>query len=532
MNTQLSQDKIIFLTALFVVFVDNGNFFRHVTKVYPLNLQNSGFLVSIIVIFCCFLVILFSLFSSKYTMKPFLIFSILTAAVIAYFTNTYHIIIDDTMIQNIFETNVSESADLISPKLFLYLTLLGLIPAWLISRVKLQPAPLKRTLTTTLIRIVLSLIIIVICLFSFSDFYTSFFREHKPLRYYTNPTYAFYSVGKFIGNKINSGKEPFKQIGLDAKKATGAQGRKLTIVVVGEAARADHFSLNGYSRETNPLLKKEDIINFPNLYSCGTTTATSVPCMFSLLDRDNYSDKKAKSTENVLDVLKHGGVKVLWRDNNSSSKGVADRVDYQSYRNSKTNPICDGECRDEGMLIDLQDYIDNQKEGDVLIVLHQMGNHGPAYFRRYPQNFEQFTPVCKTNQFEECQPEEIINAYDNSLRYTDYFLSRTIALLKQNDGDFQTSLIYMSDHGESLGGNGLYLHGLPYFMAPDAQKHVGALMWFGKKAKESIDTEKLKQVANHPFSQDNLFHTLLGLMQIETSVYQPDADILASFTGK
>ena len=372
---------------------------------------------------------------------------------------------------------------------------------------------------------------IVICLFSFSNFYTSFFREHKALRFYTNPTYAFYSIGKYIGHKIDSGKEPFRRIGLDAKKAADAKGRKLVIVVVGEAARADHFSLNGYSRETNPLLKEKDIINFSSIYSCGTSTAVSVPCMFSMFDRSSYSDKKGKSTENVLDILQHSGVKVLWRDNNSSSKGVADRVEYQNYRNSETNAICDEECRDEGMLLGLQDYIDGQ-QGDLLIVLHQMGNHGPAYYKRYPQKFETFTPVCKTNQLEECRSEEIINAYDNGIFYTDYFLAKTIDLLKQNDGVFQTALVYMSDHGESLGENGLYLHGLPYFMAPDAQTHVGALMWFGKQSKQVIDTTKLKQVANNRFSHDNLFHTLLGLMQIETSAYQAEADILAPVTRK
>lgn len=531
MKLQTSRGTLILLTALFIVLFDNYSFFNNVIKVYPFS-QSSGFLISVFVIFCCFLVILFSLFSSRYTLKPFLIFSILTAAAIAFFANTYQIIIDETMIQNIIETNISESADLVSPRLFIFISLLGLIPTWLIYRVKLKPVTVKKHFVTTFIRIVLALIIIVICLFSFSNFYTSFFRENKPLRYYTNPTYAFYSVGKYFGQKIDSGKEPFKQIGLDAKKAAGTQGRKLAIVVVGEAARADHFSLNGYSRETNPQLEKENIINFSNMYSCGTTTAISVPCMFSQLDRDNYSDKKAKSRENVLDVLKHGGVKILWRDNNSSSKGVADRVDYQNYRNSKTNPICNDECRDVGMLVGLQDYIDSQNQGDILIVLHQMGNHGPAYYRRYPREFEKFIPVCKTNQIERCTPAEVGNAYDNSILYTDYFLTKTIDLLKQNDEVFQTALIYMSDHGESLGESGLYLHGLPYFMAPDAQKHVGALMWFGKQSKQLIDTTKLKQVANNKFSHDNLFHTLLGLMQIETSVYQPGADILNPFVRK
>jgi lipid A ethanolaminephosphotransferase len=521
--------KLIILTSFFLVFADNYRFFINVENVYPISTSTVPFLISVAVVFSCFLVLFFSLFNSRLTLKPVLIFSVLVAAFISYFANSYSAIIDDTMIQNVLETNASESMDLINSKLFLYLFFLGILPAWLIYKVKTPHQTIRRSIISTLTTISISLLIIMIALFSFSKFYTSFFREHKPLRYYTNPTYAFYSAGKYIGNKFNSGKTQIKAIGLDAKKDKTSQGRRLAIVVVGEAARADRFSLNGYEKETNPLLQHEDIINFSNLYSCGTTTAISVPCMFSYLERHNYSDKKAKSTENILDVLARGGVKVLLRDNNSSSKGVADRVLYENYRSPKNNRICDGECRDTGMLVGLQDFINQQAEGDILIVLHQMGNHGPAYSKRYPEAFEKFTPVCRTNQLEECQQEEIGNAYDNAILYTDYFLTQTIELLKQNDGKFQPALIYMSDHGESLGEGGLYLHGMPYFMAPDAQKHVGALMWFGKSAKQQIDTEKLKNVADNDFSQDNLFHTLLGFMRVKTSLYKEEKDILQSF---
>jgi len=178
-----------------------------------------------------------------------------------------------------------------------------------------------------------------------------------------------------------------------------------------------------------------------------------------------------------------------------------------------------------GMLAGLQDFIDGQ-QGDILIVLHQMGNHGPAYYKRYPQAFEVFTPVCANNQLEACRNEEIANAYDNAVLYTDFFLTQVIRLLKRNDNVFQTSLIYMSDHGESLGEGGLYLHGMPYFIAPDEQKHVAAFMWFGQSAKNAIDTEALQQVAGNRFSHDNLFHTLLGLMKVKTSIYAAGKDIL------
>ncbi|MFK5925136.1 MAG: phosphoethanolamine--lipid A transferase [Desulfuromusa sp.] len=529
MNIKISRVKLIILTSLFLVFADNYRFFINVKHVYPISTSNFPFLISVAVVFSCFLVLFFSLFNSRWILKPILIFSVLVAAFISYFANSYSVIIDDTMIQNVLETNASESLDLINGKLFLYLFLLGILPAWLIYKVKTPIQTIRRSLISTTATISISLLIIIIALFSFSKFYTSFFREHKPLRYYTNPTYAFYSAGKYVGNKFDSRETQLQAIGLDAKKDEASEGRRLAIVVVGEAARADRFSLNGYEKITNPLLRDEDIINFSNMYSCGTTTAISVPCMFSYLERNNYSDKKAKSTENILDVLARSGVKVLWRDNNSSSKGVADRVLYQDYRTSENNKMCDGECRDVGMLVGLQNFIDQQQEGDILIVLHQMGNHGPAYFKRYPEAFEKFTPVCRTNQLEECQQEEIGNAYDNAILYTDYFLTQTIALLKQNDGKFQPALVYMADHGESLGEGGLYLHGMPYFMAPDAQKHVGALMWFGESAKQEINTERLKKVASNDFSHDNLFHTLLGLMRVKTTLYEKEKDILRFF---
>ena len=155
-----------------------------------------------------------------------------------------------------------------------------------------------------------------------------------------------------------------------------------------------------------------------------------------------------------------------------------------------------------------------------------MGNHGPAYYKRYPKEFEKFTPVCKTNQLEQCTQEEVSNAYDNAILYTDYFLSKVINFLKPYSNTHETAMLYMSDHGESLGENGIYLHGLPYFMAPDEQKHISSLIWFGDEFKNDMDMEKLNSYKNKQFSQNNLFHTLLGLFEVETGVYKKDMDIL------
>ena len=530
----ISQYKaIIFSSILFVLFY-NFSFFENVFKTYPLESTSIFNLISVVILLISLTIFFFTLLSSRYTTKPLLILTFFVSAFTAYFMDTYHVVIDDGMIRNSLETNLEESSDLFSFQLVLYVFLLGLLPSYFIYKIKIDYSTFKKEFFAKLKVLTLSLSVILIILFSFSKFYTSFFREHKPLRYHVNPIYWIYSIGSYINKTLNSEPIVLKEIGRDAKitpeKTLEEEEKKeLIIMVVGEAARADRFSLNGYSKETNPLLKQEkDVINFSNMYSCGTATAESVPCMFSIFDRADYDYKKGKSTENILDVLKNTNkVQILWRDNNSDSKGVALRVDFEDYRTSQTNTICDDvECRDEGMLVGLDEYIKKHKDKDILIVLHQMGNHGPAYYKRYPKEFEKFTPVCKTNQLEQCTQEEVSNAYDNAILYTDYFLSKVINFLKPYSNTHETAMLYMSDHGESLGENGLYLHGLPYFMAPDEQKHIGSLIWLGGEIKEDIDLEKLNFYKNKQFSQDDLFHTLLGLFEVETDVYKKDMDIL------
>lgn len=521
---RFSRLQFIVSLSLFFVLFYNTAFFLKVSAIYPISLENSGFLISVAIVLTCVIAILLLVVTNRYTLKPIAIVLLISSSLTSYFMQTYNVILDETMIQNTLETNFNESMDLLTIKLLVYLIVLGLIPSWVVYKIRIEYKSVKYELWATCKAIVLCLSLGALLLFSFNKFYTSFFRENKPLRYYTNPTYYLYSMGKYVYETFYKQEATLQPLGRDAKR-TASDVKRLSIVVVGEAARANRFSLNGYERATNPLLEKESIINLSNVSSCGTSTAISVPCMFSHLERRNYSDTVAKNTENVVDIAKHAGISVLWRDNNSDSKGVAVRVSYEDFRSSQNNTICDEECRDEGMLVGLQEYINAQK-GDVLIVLHQMGNHGPAYYKRYPKAFEQFTPTCKTNQVEQCTTEEIGNAYDNAILYTDYFLSKTIALLKANDEQYETALIYMADHGESLGEKGLYLHGIPYFMAPDEQTHVGALMWFGTKAQKRIDTQTLRQKAGENYSHDNLFHTILGLTGIETAVYDKAKDIL------
>lgn len=524
MKIRHTTNVIIPAAAIFIILFDNTAFFRNVSMVYPpAEGSNLLYTLSLATGATGGIVLLLALLASRLTLKPLLVTFLMAGAILGYFMDTYNVVIDSTMIQNLLETNVNESHDLISFKLLTTIFLLGILPSLAVCVISIQPFPLRTTVISRLKLIGIALLLILTPVIAFGQFYASFFREHKILRHYANPTFAIYSTYKYL--KKNTGSAPVivQSIGADAKIFETDKDRELIIVVVGEAARADRFSLNGYERKTNPLLSREDVIFYPNVQSCDTSTATSVPCMFSDLTRNEFSSKKASSKENVLDIAKRAGVSVLWRDNNSDSKGVALRVTYEDYQNPDNNTICDEECRDEGMLVGLQEYIDAQKN-DILIVLHQMGNHGPAYYKRYPKDFEQFIPVCRNNQLEQCSPDEINNAYDNCILYTDSFLSKTIDLLKKNDPRFETAMFYISDHGESLGEHGVYLHGMPYPLAPEAQKNIAATLWFGENF--HIDRDILKSEANQPYSHDNLFHTLLGALEIHSESYVSALDIL------
>jgi lipid A ethanolaminephosphotransferase len=521
----LSQTRLNLLTSLFWALLCNFSFFRQVLGVYPLDARNAAFLLSLFAGLTAFLFLFLTLISTRWTIKPVLTLLLLTASMTTYFIDTYHVVFDHTMIRNIVETNLHEATDLFSFKLLGYGVLLGVLPTLALWRFRVADLPWRRAILHKLRDTAIAIVVVLGLVLLFSPFYTSFFREHKPLRSFTNPTFLLYSIGKYINKNFSVAPRQVKPLGTDAKIPATDLDRELIILVVGEAARADHFSLNGYQRPTNPRLQRNDVISFRQMYSSGTSTAFSVPCMFSNIPREQFSERKGAANENLLDVLVHAGVNVLWRENNSDSKGVAVRVPNADYKTPKNNQVCDIECRDEGMLVGLQDYIDTHPKGDIVIVLHQMGNHGPAYYKRYPKTFATFTPTCDTNQLEECTNEEIGNTYDNAILYTDYFLDQVIALLKKNTSHFETAMFYMSDHGESLGEYGIYLHGLPYAMAPENQKHVASVLWFGDSF--HIDQQAVRRKADTPLSHANFFHTVLGLMEIQTSVYKNKLDILS-----
>lgn len=505
------------MVPAFLLLTGNWTFFNNVIDVYPVFDGNVFFILSLGVFCYCLITLLALTFSLIIPARFVLSAFILVAAATGYYADQLGIVIDDDMIRNLIETNIREAIDLINIGFLTRFFTLGVLPVLLIWWLPYQRATIITEIRYKLQTAAIIIGLVVLCMAPLTDYYASFFREHKPLRYYSNPAYPIYSTGKYISQKIKSTEEKkFIYLTTSALREPGDAGNGLVIMVVGETARADRFSLNGYAKNTNPKLSKiENIISYSDISSCGTSTIISVPCMFAHDTRETFDRSNSDNKQNLLDILKLAGVNVLWRDNNSDSKGVANRVTYEDFKSSAINPVCNPECRDIGMLDGLQTYIDQQK-GDILIVLHQMGSHGPAYFKRYPPEFEKFTPACTTVELSKCSTEEINNAYDNTIVYTDFFLSKVIEFLKKNTPAYETSMLYVSDHGESLGEKNLYLHGLPYLFAPKEQTQVPVIIWVGDSS--DIDYDQTVSIKDNISSHDAIFSTLLSIFEIDANI--------------
>ncbi|RON79730.1 phosphoethanolamine transferase [Pseudomonas fluorescens] len=470
-------------------------------------------------------------------LKPLLTVIFLISAGVAYFMSQYGVMIDAGMLRNFAETNATEVRDLLSLKLFAYILLLGMLPSWLLWKVPVNYRRWHRELISKVIVGVASVAVIGGVALANYQGLSSLFRNHHEIRLMLVPSNYIGASAGYLREQVVSARQPFIKIGEDAERNPDVklQPRKsLTVLVVGESARAENFGILGYHRDTTPTLDKEaGLIAFTDVHSCGTETAVSVPCMFSNMGRKDYDASKAKNEEGLLDVLKRAGIDVIWRDNQSGCKGTCDRVTLQDVSNLKDPALCaNSECRDEILLQGLQSFIDHLDK-DTVLVLHQMGSHGPEYFKRYPKEYEHFTPVCESNALNNCSRESIVNGYDNTLVYTDHVLSSLIDVLRSNQDKVDTAMLYLSDHGESLGEYNLFLHGTPYMLAPEQQKHVAMLAWFSDNYQKaySVDTHCLQMSRDKPLSQDNLFHSMLGLLEVKSKVYQPDLDMFAGCRG-
>nr|WP_316654483.1 phosphoethanolamine--lipid A transferase [uncultured Gellertiella sp.] len=522
------------LVGLWMLVLCNNSF-------WPLAYRDFGgwngvfisFVLSISFLLLCGLLTL----SVKYLFKPLAILLLLTAAAASYFTDTFGTIINESMIDNAMTTNAREAGALISTRFLIHFALYGLLPVALLLFVRLRHEDMPRKVAGNLKLLVPMLAATGAMVYLHLGAFIITIRQDNLLMQTLNPVAPIAGAWNWVHTRLTESTLVAAPLGLDARKGpviSGAKKPVITVLVTGETGRAMNFSLNGYGRKTNPELEKLDIINYPDVTSCGTDTAASVPCMFSNLTRANYSESAVKASENLLDVVRHAGMDAIWWDNNTGSKGVADRSTYVPFMDTRDPLLCpNDECRDSVFLERLAEKLAGTTK-DTLLVLHQIGSHGPAYYRRYPDDLRAFTPDCRTPDLPKCSLEEVRNAYDNSIVATDRFLADVIGILKKNDDHLSSALLYASDHGESLGENGLFLHGAPYAFAPKEQTHVPMITWYSPSygALMGIDHACLAKQAGNAYSHDNWFHTALGMLDIQTSVYNGALDLYRTCRAK
>ncbi|WP_225073665.1 phosphoethanolamine--lipid A transferase [Desulfuromonas sp. CSMB_57] len=525
----LSTSTVSFTAALFIALADNRLFWNlFISRLGLDSFENWTFLLAVATVFILLLNVLISLFAFRPVFKPFLITLLVLTAAISYFAATYGVVIDKSMIHNVLETDPNEASELLTWPLFRHMLWFGVLPAALVGLTRIRIRSGKREFLIRSGVVLGSLVILLGVGMAQYKKFVLFGRENLDLRVYLNPSYPIYSLQKVLCEKnFVLAQEPLHAVAPDAVKSQEGP-RTVVVLALGETARARQFAFNGYERNTNPQLANRGIINFSQVQACGTSTAESLPCIFSALERKNFSREKAARQENLLDILQRVGVKVLWRDNNSGSKGIADRIAYEDLSRQTDAEFCSSDnCFDEILLQDLDRRL-TETTGDMLIVLHMKGSHGPSYYKRTPAAFKIFSPECTQDNIQDCPQQTIVNAYDNTIVYTDQVLAKLIDLLRSQN--FATAMLYVSDHGESLGENGLYLHGLPYALAPDEQKQVPMIFWASDSfvAQKSLNIAELNAHRAAFYSHDTIFHSIFGLFDIDSKIYRQDLDIFSA----
>ena len=518
--------KLFFYACCYISLVLNIPFLsRFQDAIVSQEKYSTIFLLSTPIFLLSLVIIVQGLITFRWLLKPVLIFTIIVSSLIFYTTSTYGIVFDFGMVQNTFETDTAEALSYVNIYSVLFFSVFGLAPSLLICFIKITPQSFLSNLASHLKLLAISFLCLITILGTYYSNYASVGRNNSELINYITPYKMLDSAQRYIVRNFLYPPLDFKV--LDPSPTISNDKKHVMVLVLGETARSSNFSLNGYDKFTNPYTSKQNVISFKNVTSCGTATAVSVPCMFSNLNKSNYDKRIATSQQNAIDLIKGAGADVLWiSNNNGSCKGVCKRVESKQVATDSNQPLCDGEyCYDEVLLKELTDKLNNLTHKTTLIVFHLIGSHGPTYYKRYPIERRLFTPDCPRSDIQYCTQEQLVNAYDNTIAYTDYVISEMIDALSKtsNENNIETTMLYISDHGESLGENGVYLHGLPYAFAPEVQKHVPMIYWDSENS-ASIDKNCLQSISNTPISHDNFFNTLLGTMSINSKVYNPSLD--------
>ncbi len=529
---------LVLLSSMWMAFFGNLALWQELSLTLPLlNWRGVLLALGLGALFATATAAFISLFAWRWTLKPAILLCMLLVAVSSHFMLHYRTLIDAAMVVNALQTDPREALDFLSMPLGVTVLLLAVLPAWWVVRQPVQRLNFPSQAAVNAISVVTYVLLALGLAWGVAREVKPLLSAHPELPYMVNPLNSIWGAAQASLQPWARSGASVAPIALDVARGTSYRQQTrppLFVLVIGDSARADHFALNGYGRATNPRLTPEDVLSWRQVSSCGTSTSSSLPCLVSHLGKDAFETRNGNH-QNLLDVLQTAGLAVLWLDNQYGCKGQCDRVHHVDTSRSTVEGLCtDTGCLDEVMLLNLNDRLnklpDEQRRNGIVVVMHAMGSHGPAYFKRTVPGFKRFVPECAHILLSECTPQEVTNAYDNTLLYTDHFLAETVQWLKRQSAHYSTSMIYVSDHGESLGEKHYYLHGTPDKVAPAAQRHVPLLAWVSpqQQQRSRFSNACVRGRLQEPVSHDHLFHSVLGLLDVQTTVYRRERDLFAA----
>lgn len=532
---ELSVEALIVAASLFWALSANRPFFAQALQGRSLADPSAwGFAAAVFVGVFALHAALLALVAGRWTVKPVIALLTPATAAASYYVDAYGVVLDPSMLRNVLHSHPAEAGELLTPAFALHLALWAGLPLLLLWRVRVARRPWLAAAGRRAALLALAALALAGALLAVFQPFASLMRNQRDLRYRITPANVLWSAAAVVGADARGAARPREPIGLDAAPGPSWAARRkplVVLLVLGETARAANWGLSGAARQTTPELAALPVVNFAQVTSCGTNTEVSVPCIFAPVGRRDYDEARIRGQQSLLHVAARAGVGVQWRDNQSGCKGVCDGLPNDRVESLNLDAVCaDGRCLDEGLVQDLDQRLAGAR-GTQLWVLHMLGNHGPSYFRRYPAAFASYQPECRDDDLRRCSIEQIANSYDNALRYTDHVLAQAIRTLQARAGEVDSALLFVSDHGESLGERGLFLHGLPYAIAPDVQTRVPMVLWAstgferGAGMNPGCLLPELQRRAREPASHDHLFHTLLGLLDVQTALRDPHWDL-------
>lgn len=433
------------------------------------------------------------LYTGRTVGKALIAFTFIANAISLYFINTYEVLITDMMMGNVFNTRYSEASGFFSWSAVLYIIFLGVPPCIYLFAKRTDYSTFRCFLTN------MGIPLLIVALVLLANMRNILWIDNNaprlgsllmPWSYTVNSVRYYNSVQQRNRKEIMLPDAQFTK-----------ESRDICVLIIGESARRGNFSLYGYDRETNPLLAGDSV----KTYMANSASTYTTAAVKAILDHKDTG----KLYEILPNYLYRHGVDVIWRSTNWGEPPLH----IEKIYNKKTlkNMFPDADERYDGLLIEgLKEEISSCKKEKQLIVLHTGTSHGPTYNLKYPAEFEVFKPACNTVEISTADKQELINAYDNTILYTDYLLHSVIEILKEIP-DRRCCMIFVSDHGESLGEDNLFMHGMPKNIAPREQFEIPFIVWHNDDNTQMKNLEEVEQYF--------VFHSIMNWFGMQSPVY-------------